>query len=164
MTKLDSSTPKSKSVAGWIFGGLSFIPLLGILFGIITIIIGVVKKVRGQVFLGIAGILFTIILYSSLSYFGFVKKTGIYADMKVKLTSQLINTTAGQIALYKKQHNELPTKISDLGTPSQSNMFFTVDPWMTEILYTLKNNEAFELKSAGPDKKFETEDDIYQTF
>lgn len=164
MTDLNPSAPKPKSVAGWIFGGLSFIPLIGVLFGIIAIIIGAIKKIKGQIFLGIAGILFTVILYGGLFYFGFVAKTGVYADLKVNLASQLINTDAGQIVLYKNQHGKLPTKLSDLGTPSQTNMFFTTDPWDTELSYTPKNDGTFELRSAGPDKILNTADDVVQTF
>ena len=164
MTNLDPSAPKPKSVAGWIFGGLSFIPLLGVLFGIIAIIIGIIKKIKGQVFLGIAGILFTIILYGGLFYFGFVAKTGIYADLKVKLVSQIINTDAGQIALYKNRHGKLPAKLSDLGTPSQENVFFLSDVWGTELSYTPKSDGTFELRSLGPDKILNTDDDIAQKF
>src|SRR5665213_890697 len=105
MENTDSLGSKSKSVAGWVFGGLSFIPLIGVLFGVIAIVFGINKKIRGQIFLGIAGILVTVIFYGSLFYFGFVAKTGVYADIKVQLASQIINTDAGQIALYKQQHN-----------------------------------------------------------
>ena len=164
MTNLDSSAPKPKSVAGWVFGGLSFIPLVGVLFGSIAITIGIVKKIKGQVFLGIAGILVTIALYGGLYYFGVVAKTGVYADLKVKLASQLINTDAGQIALYKNHQGKLPTKLNDLGTPSQTNMFFTTDPWRTEFSYTPRSDGTFELRSAGPDKIFNTDDDVAQTF
>jgi hypothetical protein len=164
MENSDPQATKPKSVAGWILGGLSFIPLIGVLFGIIAIIIGAKKKIKGQIFLGIAGILFTVALYSSLSYFGFAAKTGVFADLKVKLASQVINTDAGQIALYKNQHGKLPEKFSDVETPSQTNMFFTSDPWGTKIKYTPKSDGTFELRSAGPDKVFNTSDDISQTF
>ncbi len=164
MANLDSLVSKPKSVAGWVFGGLSFIPLLGVLFGIIAIIIGAVKKIKGPIFIGIAGILFSVILYGGLFYFGFVAKTGIYADLRVKLTSQIINIDAGKIALYKSQHGKLPTKLSDLYAPSQTNLFYTTDPWATELSYTPKSNGTFELRSAGPDKIINTEDDIMQAF
>ena len=158
------STIKSKSIAGWIFGGLSFIPLIGVLFGIIAIIIGTVKKTKGQIFLGIAGIIVTVVLYGGLYYFGLVAKTGVYADLRVKLASQLINTDAGQISLYNNQYGKLPAELGDLGTPSQTNMFFTTDPWGTEILYTPISDGTYELRSAGPDKVLNTSDDIEQTF
>ena len=77
MENLESSAPKSKSVAGWIFGVLSCIlPLIGMQFGLalfvplgvvlgaIAITFGVVKKNKGQIFLGIAGALFAVFLLS----------------------------------------------------------------------------------------------------
>ena len=156
---------KIKSTAGWVFGGLSFIPLVGVFFGIIAITIGATKKIKGQIFLGIAGILLTVILYGGLYYFGFISTTGPWADLRIQLASQIINTDAGQISLYKSQRGTLPTKLSDLGTPSPTNMFYTSDPWMTDLLYTLNSDgSSFELRSAGPDKIMNTPDDIVQTF
>jgi hypothetical protein len=100
MTDVSAPTaPKPKSVAGWVFGGLSFIPMFGVLFGIVAIVIGVVKKTKGQIYLGIAGILFSVLLYGGIFYFGFVAKTGPFADLKVKQVSQLIKLDAGQIVL-----------------------------------------------------------------
>ena len=164
MENINSLESKPKSALGWVFGGLSFIPAIGVFFGVITIIIGAKRKIRGQIFLGIAGILFTIIMYGSLYYFAVVAKTGPYVDLKIKIASQIVNTDAGKILLYKNQHGKLPTKLSDLGTPSETNFFSTTDPWMTEISYTAKNDGTFELRSAGPDKVLDTADDIAQTF
>ncbi len=164
MENINSLESKPKSTIGWVFGGLSFIPAIGILFGIIAIIIGIKKKIKGQIFLGIAGILVTVIIYGSLTYFGFVAKTGPYADLKIELASQIINTDAGQVLIYKNQNGKLPLKLSDLRTPSKANFFTTTDPWMTEISYTPKNDGTFELRSAGPDKVLNTGDDIAQTF
>lgn len=158
------SAQENKSKVGWVFGGLSFIPLIGVLFGIIAIVFGATKKTKGQIFLGIAGILFSVILYGGLFYFGLIAKTGPWANLRIQLTSQIINTDAGQISLYKNEHGTLPTKLSDLGTPSPTNLFYIEDPWGTEILYTPKNNGAFELRSAGPDKIMNTNDDVSQSF
>ena len=157
-------TSKKSSIAGWIFGGLSFIPLIGVLFGIIAIIIGAVKKTKGQIFLGIAGIIVTILIYGSLYYFGFVANTGVYADLRIKLVSQIISTDAGQISLYKSQHGKLPASLSELGTPSQTNMYFPTDSWGTNLSYKPNSDGTFELRSAGPDKILNTSDDIAQTF
>jgi hypothetical protein len=165
MTDVSAPTvSKPKSVAGWVFGGLSFIPLFGVLFGIVAIVIGAVQKTRGQVYLGIAGILFSVLLYGGIFYFGFVAKTGLFADLKVKQVSQLINMDAGQIALYKGQHGKLPDALGDLGKPSEKNLFFTSDPWGTKLKYTKLEDDHFELTSAGPDREFGTSDDITETF
>ena len=134
MTDVSAPTAsKPKSVAGWVFGGLSFIPLFGVLFGIVAIVIGVFRRTRGQVYLGIAGILFSVVLYSGIFYFGFIAKTGPFAALKVREVPQLIKTDAGQIALYKGQHGKLPDALSDLGKPSEKNLFFVTDPCGNEI-------------------------------
>jgi hypothetical protein len=159
-----NSVPRKSSVAGWIFGGLSFIPLIGVLFGIIAVIIGIVKNTKGQIILGILGILVTFVLYGGLYYFGFVANTGVFSDLRVKLASQIITTDAGQISLYRNEHGKLPTSFADLGTPSQANMFYTTDPWGTNLSYAPNSNGGFELRSAGPDKLMNTNDDIVQTF
>ena len=46
--------------------------MFGVLFGIVAIVIGVVKKTKGQIYRGIAGILFSVLLYIGIFYFGFV--------------------------------------------------------------------------------------------
>jgi len=56
----------------YVIGGVSFIPGIGIIFGIIAIIWGLVtKKLGGKklAIIGACGISFSIILYVSLSYF-----------------------------------------------------------------------------------------------
>ena len=165
MTDVSAPTAlKPKSIAGWVFGGLSFIPLFGVLFGIIAIVIGVVKRTRGQVYLGNAGILFSVLLYGGIFYFGFIAKTGPFADLKAKQVSQLMNMNAGQIALYKGQHGKLPDALGDLGKPSEKNLFFTTDPWGTKFKYAKLGDDHFELTSAGPDGKFGTSDDITESF
>jgi Type II secretion system (T2SS), protein G len=155
---------KPKSTAGWVFAGLSFIPLFGIWFGIVAIVIGAVKKTTGQVYLGIAGILFSVLLYGGIFYFGFIAKTGPFAELKLKQVPQMIKTDAGQIALYKSQHGKLPEALADLGNPSEKTLFFTTDPWGTKFKYTKLGDEHFELTSAGPDGEFGTSDDITETF
>ncbi len=163
--KANSSTStKPRSVAGWVFGGLSFIPLIGVLFGIIAIVIGAVKKIPGQIYLGIAGILFSVLLYGGVFYFGFISKTGRFAELKIRLVQQEMRIDAGQIALYKSQHGKLPAALSDLGRPSEKNMFMTADPWGTQFKYTQLGDDHFELTSAGPDGKFGTSDDITEKF
>lgn len=156
--------PNKKPVSGYVFGGLSFIPLIGVVFGIIAIVIGVTKKTRGPVILGTLGILFTIVLYGNLWYWGFVSKTGPWAGLKVQLVEQLMNDDAGKIAIYERQNGKLPQKWGDLGEPSIDNVYYVMDPWMTEIRYTPHQDGTFELRSAGPDTTFETADDIIKNF
>ncbi len=67
----------------YVVGVISFIPGIGILFGFIAIIWGIVtKKLGGRklVIIGSCGIGLSVILYGTLFYFGFVQRGGIYDD------------------------------------------------------------------------------------
>jgi hypothetical protein len=156
---------KSKSVAAWVFGWLAFIPALGILFGIIAIIMGAVKRMKGPIYLGLGGIAFTFFVYGNLYYWGAVATNGPYAALKVQLTQQLMSTDAGQIALYKNQHGTLPTTLDDVAASSSITAMFTpMDAWETTFNYTPQKDGHFQIVSAGPDKTFGTSDDIQEAY
>ena len=84
---------------GYVLGGASFIPLLGLPLGLIAIIWGVTKwKQKGWhlIALGLGGIIFTASLcscvgyaYSSLFYKGFVERGGVYDDLRTQLAKSL---------------------------------------------------------------------------
>ena len=156
---------KPKCVTGWVFGGMSFIPMIGVLFGIVAIILGAIKRRKGPIFLGIGGIFFTVFIYGNLFYWGAVATTGPYAELKVPLTKQLMETDAGQIALYKNQHGVLPATLDEVASStSETAMFALTDAWMNEFKYVPQKDGHFQLVSAGPDKAFGTSDDIQETF
>jgi Type II secretion system (T2SS), protein G len=104
------------------------------------------------------------VVYGGVFYFGFIAKTGHYAKLKIRLVQQEMRIDAGQIALYRSQHGKPPAAFSDLGQPSEKNMFMTADPWGTQFKYTQLGDDHFELTSAGPDAKFGTSDDITEKF
>lgn len=153
--------PHHKTVAGYVLGGMSFIPLIGVPLGIAAIIVGAIKKAKGPIFLGIGGILFSVILYGGLFYFGFVAKTGVYADLRQKLAVQILNTTKGQILIYKSNHSgQLPQSLNDLGRPSAQNPVYSTDPWNHPLIYMPHTDGTFDLKSSGPDGIPNNSDDL----
>jgi len=154
---------RTTSKAGYVFGGLSFIPGIGVIFGIVAIVIGAVKGDKKPAFLGVGGIAFSCILYGSIFYFGFVAKTGVFADLKIKLASQVMTNDAGRIALYKLDNGRLPKTLDEVPT-SRDAPFVKTDPWLKPLRYTPHDDGTFELRSAGPDGAFDTADDIAQTF
>ena len=162
-TASNQSTP-NEVVAAYVLGGISFIPLIGVLFGVAAIIIGAIKKTKGPIILGCCGILVTIILYGSLFYFGFVAKTGPFADLKKQLTSQIINDTKTRVLAYKATHNNaLPNSLQDLGQPTQQNPVFTFDAWNNQLVYVVNPDGSFTITSNGPDGIPNTADDISVT-
>lgn len=109
------------AIASLILGLISFIPLLGVLTGIIAIILGAIglskikkggvggkKLAIAGIILGVLGILFSIILYGSLFYFGFVAKGGPFDAPKKQLSQQILTQNAGYLELYKKNTGLIP--------------------------------------------------------
>jgi hypothetical protein len=143
----------------YIFGGISFIPLMGIPFGIVAIIIGSMKKTKVPIILGICGILLTILLYGGLFFMMFAN-FGPYYEMKGQVTQQMLTQTRGQILIYKEKYHKLPAKLDDMGSPSQDNFYETTDMWMKPFIYKPHADGTFELRSSGPDGIPYTKDDI----
>src|SRR5690606_32660479 len=90
------------SVSDILIAIFSFIPLLGVLFGIISIILGFTKKLRILIFAGIGGILFTVIIYVSLFYFGFYSDKSY--DNWSAFTKNDLNKDFIYIEFYKTQN------------------------------------------------------------
>jgi hypothetical protein len=156
----NKKTANSTSTLAYVMGGMSFFPLIGVVFGIVAIALGSVNKNKIPVFLGIGGILFTVLIYGSLFYFGMVANYGPYHELKKQLTVQLLTQTRGQILIFKERYNKLPESLKELGRPSEENFYSTSDPWMNEFEYKINNDGTFELRSYGPDGIPHNEDDI----
>ena len=144
----------------YVLAGVSFMPLIGIPFGVLAIIFGAIQKTKGPIILGASGILLTILLYGSLFYFGFVAKYGPYYEMKKQVTVQMLSETRGQILIYKEKNKKLPSKLQDLGPETQGNFYTTSDAWMQPIIYKPNSEGTFELRSIGPDGIAYTSDDV----
>ena len=158
----------------YVIGGLSFIPMIGIIFGLIAIIWGIVKYKkggRGLVIVGTGGILFTIVLYGGLFYFGFVKKGGIYDDLRQKSAKWEVTKLVETIEFYKLQNGHYPESLEVLAkSASKNNPAFVHDPTQINIFdntshtyfyyEVIENGDAYYLLSVGPDKKPFTADDI----
>lgn len=145
----------------YVFGGISFIPLIGVMFGIVAIALGIASKKRPAIILGFSGIAFTFLIYGSLFYFGSVANYGPYHEMKKDLTKSMLAQTRGQILIFKEENKKLPTKLTELGNPTFDSGFFSInDPWFHDIEYTVNSDGTFELRSYGPDGIPNNDDDI----
>jgi hypothetical protein len=110
----------------FVIGGLSFIPLLGIPFGIAALIWGLTtKKIGGKklALLGGAGILVTLALYGSLFYFGFAKRGGIYDELRARLAQNSLNTLVQAVEFYKVQHGSVGSGNSEPPIPEILSRF-----------------------------------------
>jgi len=163
----NSKETKPAGCLGFVIGGMSFIPLIGVFFGIIAIIWGFSIKNTKLKIVGFAGILFTIIVYSSLGYFGFVQKGGVYDELRANLAKTTLTGAVQAIEFYKTQNGHFPESLEILqqSLPENSMVFLhdpaSVDGSETKYLYYfLINENQYHIRSYGRDGIINTNDDI----
>ncbi len=155
----------------FVIGGVSFIPGVGVIFGIIAIIWGLVtKKVGGKklAVIGTCGIGFSVILYGALFYFGFVQRGGVYDDLRVQLSKNTITSLVQAIEFYKTQNGQYPESLEVLRKSLPENsMVFVHDPTQVQMggepryyYYELEDQEHYYLLGVGPDEQPYTSDDV----
>jgi hypothetical protein len=155
----------------FIIGGVSFIPGIGIIFGIIAIIWGLVTNKRGGkklAIIGSCGLGLSIILYGSLFYFGFVQKGGVYDDLRVQLSKSTITSLVQSIEFYKTQNGQYPKSLEVLRKSLPENSLVLVhDPTDVKLggepryyHYELEGSENYYLLGVGKDELPYTSDDV----
>jgi hypothetical protein len=148
-----------------IFSGLSFIPVLGIFFGLISIVIGSINYERFKLvfWLGLSGIMLTVIIYSILGFsFYSMKKSGTIDSAVESFTKTNIKSVHTEILNYKCKNGKYPDSLYQL---RKDNAYvFINDPFSeskhNEFYYKIEN-DTFILFSIGKDRKPFTKDDIY---
>lgn len=125
---------KKLGVFPFVLGGMSFIPLIGLVFGLITVVWGLLTKRTGGkklALIGAGGISFTIVLYGSLFYFGFVQRGGLYDSLRDKMAQNNLNSLVPVVEFYKLSHGEYPETLAVLkdSLPKGSiDSIFVFDP------------------------------------
>jgi hypothetical protein len=171
MSTADSASPEKLGTFPFVIGGMSFIPMLGVLFGVIAIVWGLVTKKSGGkrlAAIGAGGIGFTIVLYGALFYFGFAQRGGVYDDLRAKLAQSTINSLVPSIELYKTQNRKYPESLKVLKDSLPKDGFVAVfDPSVVALggepryfLYERVGEDHYYLRGLGSDGKSFTRDDI----
>lgn len=78
----------------------------------------------------------------------------------VERTLNRLYMLRSSVRFLQARHGVLPTTIDEL--VKESGMDLRMDAWATPIRYTTVSTR-FELRSAGPDRVFETSDDLVAT-
>jgi hypothetical protein len=166
-----SETTQRLGAFPFIVGGLSFIPGIGILFGIAAVIWGLVSKKEGGRTLaltGAGGIVFSCLIYIGLFYFGFVQRGSIYDVLRAQLARTTLNSCVPAIELYKVQHGNYPESLEELRASLPKESFAVVyDPTIVKLgepqsyfFYQRVGTDHYYLRSVGPDGAPFTADDI----
>ena len=154
----------------FVIGGMSFIPGLGIFFGLVSIVWGTITKREGGKKLrmvGALGIAFSMLLYSALFYFGFAKRGGMYDELRTKLADSTLTSLVPAIEFYKAQKGKYPESLEELQkSQPEGSMTFVFDPTDVNVAgqpryfhYQLVDESHYYLLGVGPDGKPFTADD-----
>ena len=155
--------------APFLFGLLCLIPLVGIFVGIVMIFYGLLKYKNWYfTLIGLFGIIWSIIVYSSLYYYGTHNKAA--NKSKVIFTEGMLNKVDMSLSFYKNEYNFYPDSLSELNKVDSFPQY--IDPFKLEkirlketkndLLFEYKKvNDGYVLYSVGIDEKKHTSDDIY---
>lgn len=166
-SRVDHELPRR----AYVLIGLSFIPGIGVLFGIIAVIWGLLtSKFRGRrlVALGLTGICIACIPHGILYYLGFVKKDGFFAEANRSFTQRNLNSLVLGIEYYKIQHGYYPESLKDLREFSATTGSLDIyEHWSlgprakpTPFFYQRVGSDHYYLRAVGPDRAPFTADDI----
>lgn len=155
----------------YVVGGASFIPGIGVLFGVIAIVWGLVTSKRGGrklAIIGGCGIAFSIVLYGALFYFGFYQRGGVYDDLRAQLSQSTISELVLAIEFYKAQNGEYPESLEELKSSlPKDSLAMIADPAAinsqseyTNYYYERIDASHYHLLGRGVDGIPFTEDDI----
>jgi hypothetical protein len=155
----------------YVVAGLSYIPVIGILFGLVAVIWGLVTNKSGGrklALIGGGGIVFTVVLYSALFHYGFSQRSGVFDNLRTKLAETTITSLVQSIEFYKVQHGAYPDSLETLrkSLPENSPVFI-FDPTAVHTggqprlyYYELIDADHYYLLGVGPDGRPFTSDDI----
>jgi tetratricopeptide (TPR) repeat protein len=156
----------------YVIAGLSYIPLIGVIFGIIAAVWGITTAQKGAkkvALIGIGGIAFTLLIYGGLFYFGFVKRGGVYDNLRHDMAKTMLTSLVQTVEFYKLQHENYPATLKDLEKSLDKNQLVSVyDPTQMRIgekpsyfYYQLSaDGSTYYLFGVGADGKPFTADDI----
>lgn len=157
---------KGPGCLAYVIGGMSFIPLIGVLFGLVAIIWGLWAKSVKLAIVGVCGIAFTIILYTGLWYFGFQQQGGIYDDLRSQMAQSQLTKTVQAIEFYKVQNGQYPASLEVLrASLPQDAILFLHDPTVLAgegklYHYQLMDENSYHIRAHGRDGQLNTEDDV----
>jgi hypothetical protein len=168
---MTAEQPQKLGACPYVIGGLSYIPLLGVPFGLLAMLWGLVTYKRGGktlAVIGTGGIAFTVGLCAALFYFGFVQRGGVVDELRVKLAEGNILSLVQAIEFYKTQYGHYPESLEALRTslPEQAMVFVfdltdaRVSSRSRDFYYERIDDDHYCLLGVGADGQPFTHDDL----
>ncbi len=162
MENIQEKTNGKKTAPPYKLGYLCLFPLVGFFVGIGLTLYGIFRyKDRKLTMIGIACMLFTVIVYSALFYVGFSSDAG--KKGWAKIAQFQLNALVKDIEYYNLQNGNYPDSLKQMENPN--GIIYTEDPTQSELENSSYNyqkiGEKYILFSSGIDRIRNSADDIY---
>jgi hypothetical protein len=144
----------------FVVAGLSFIPLVGLIFGAVAIVWGLLTRKAGGKKLALVGGLgvgFTVLIYGSLFYFGYAQRGGMYDFLRQKLAQSSLNSLVQSVEFYKLEFGRYPVSLVELKESLPKDSFVSVfDPSDVRsgkryFYYAVVDENHYYLRGLGAD-------------
>ena len=161
---MDITTNEIKSKPPYLLGLLCIIPLVGAFVGVGLLLYGLLKsKDKWLSIIGAAGILWTIIVYSTLFYAG--KNAPIFRNGFEDISQIQLNSVVKHIEFYKLLHGQYPNdliqllnddKLAPINDAAQGMRINGINYYNYK-----KIGDKYSVFSSGQDGIANTKDDLY---
>ena len=161
---MEKTTTSPKSKPPYLLGLFCLIPLVGAFMGLGLLLYGLLKyKDKWLSIIGAAGIVWTIIVYSTLFYAG--KHASIFKQGFADISQMQLNTLLKNIEFYKIQHGQYPDSlqqllVDDKLAPITDAIQLNQERSNDEYSYR-KVSDKYFLFSCGQDGIPNTKDDLF---
>lgn len=159
--KNTQQTKNIKTTPPYKLGFLGLIPLVGFFVGIALILYGIFRyKDKKLIVIGASCIIFTVLIYSALSYMAFYSDIGKID--KEKLAQTKLNSIVAEIEYYKNQNGNYPDSLTQV--KKDAEVLLIADPTSRKNIHYFKYinlGENYRLFSVGSDQIENTSDDIF---
>jgi|GEM_PF-4894059 len=154
------------AVVAFVMGILSFVPVFGVLFGVCAIVFGIFAIVRikrnrqekGKKMAAVGIVLGAVGLTLLLVYYSGADVNSLLTAYRVSTVREELAQNVGFVEAYVREHGRLPTSLSELHDAGYPAVI--IDPFLRAYSYEVTPSGGYELRSAGPDRVFDTTDDI----
>lgn len=157
-------TIPTKSKPPYLLGLICLIPLIGAFVGLGLLLYGIFNyKDKLLSIIGAAGILWTILFYSTLFYVG--KSASFIKDSFEEISQMQLNSLVKNIEYYKLTHGQYPDRLEQLRDDDKFAPINDAAQGMNtkgEVFYNYeKIGDKYSLYSSGQDGKPNTKDDLF---
>ncbi|MBS1572659.1 MAG: type II secretion system protein GspG [Bacteroidetes bacterium] len=159
-----TTTIPTKSKPPYLLGLLCLIPLVGAFVGLGLLLYGLLKyKDKWLSIIGAAGILWTILVYSTLFYAG--KNANVFKKGFEDISQMQLNSLVKNIEYYKLTHGQYPDRLEQLRDDDKLAPINDAAQGMNtkgEVFYNYeKIGDKYYLFSSGQDGIPNTKDDLF---